>query len=100
MDHGQLIMVADKFQWVFSVTLLNTRGKDMKFCRRQRILTPFRLGLALTAICASKGVEPLPSSTAVSMPSSVRSSPTRPSISQGQASLCRFRPDQDGTAHG
>ena len=57
MDHGQLSMVADKFQWVFSETLLNTCGKDTKFCRRQRTITPFRLGLALTATCASQRVE-------------------------------------------
>src|SRR5947207_6511284 len=59
MDHGQLSMVADKFQWVFSETLLNTCGKDTKFCRRQRTITPFRLGLALTATCASHRVETL-----------------------------------------
>src|SRR5881296_144854 len=57
MDHGHLSMVADKFQWVFSEPLLNACGKDVKFCRRQRILTPFRLGLALTATCASQRVE-------------------------------------------
>jgi hypothetical protein len=50
-------MVADKFQWVFSEALLNACGKDVKFCRRQRVITPFRLGLALTAICASQRVE-------------------------------------------
>ena len=59
MDHGQLSMVANKFQWVFSETLLNTCGKDTKFCRRQRTITPFRLGLALTATCASHRVETL-----------------------------------------
>jgi hypothetical protein len=26
MDHGQLSMVADKFQWVFSEALLNACG--------------------------------------------------------------------------
>src|ERR671937_832598 len=57
MDHGQLTMVADKFQWVFSEPLLNACGKDVKLCRRQRIITPFRLGLALTATCASQRVE-------------------------------------------
>jgi hypothetical protein len=57
MDHGQLTMVADKFQWVFSEALLNACGKDVKFCRRQRIITPLRLGLALTATCASQRVE-------------------------------------------
>src|SRR5260370_26665390 len=59
MDHGQLSMAADKFQWVFSEALLNACGKDVKFCRRQRIITPFRLGLALTATCASQRVETL-----------------------------------------
>src|SRR5215813_8784516 len=57
MDHGQLSMVADKFQWVFSEALLNGCGKAVKFCRRQCVITPFRLGLALTATCASQRVE-------------------------------------------
>jgi Transposase DDE domain len=56
MDHGQLSMVVDKFQWVFSESLLNACGRDVKFCRRQRLITPFRLGLALTATCASQRV--------------------------------------------
>jgi hypothetical protein len=59
MDHGQLSMVAEKFQWVFSEPLLNACGTEAKFCRRQRIITPFRLGLALTATCASQPVETL-----------------------------------------
>src|SRR5215471_8075046 len=59
MDHGQLTMVADKFQWVFSEPLLNACGAESKFCRRQRVITPFRLGLALTAACASQRVETL-----------------------------------------
>jgi hypothetical protein len=29
MDHRQLSMVADKFQWVFSEALLNACGKDV-----------------------------------------------------------------------
>ena len=59
MDHGQLNIVADKFQWVFSEGLLNACGKEAKFCRRQRTITPFRLGLALTAACASQRVDTL-----------------------------------------
>ena len=59
MDHGHLSMVADKFQWVFSEPLLNACGTEEKFCRRQRIITPLRLGLALTATCASQPVETL-----------------------------------------
>jgi hypothetical protein len=54
MDHGHLSMVAEKFPWVFSEALLNACGKDVQFCRRQRIITPWRLGLALTATCASQ----------------------------------------------
>src|SRR5215470_12465111 len=57
MDQGQLSMVADKFQWVFSEPLLNACGTEAKLCRRQRLITPFRLGLALTATCASQRVE-------------------------------------------
>src|SRR3989454_7716282 len=57
MDHGHLSMVVDKFQWVFSASRLNACGKDVKFCRRQRVITPFRLGLALTATCARQRVE-------------------------------------------
>ncbi len=57
MDHGQLSLVADTFPWVFSEPLLNACGKDGKFCRRQRVITPFRLGLALIATCASPRVE-------------------------------------------
>jgi hypothetical protein len=52
-------MVADKFQWVVSEPLLHACGTEAKFCRRQRIITPFRLGLALTATCASQPVETL-----------------------------------------
>src|SRR3989454_11539523 len=59
MDHGQLSMAADKFQWVFSESLLNACGKEVKFCRRQRTLTQFRVGLAPTATCASQSVETL-----------------------------------------
>src|SRR6266516_4093194 len=59
MNHGQLSMVAGKFKWVFAESLLNACGKDAKFCRRERIITPFRLGLALTATCASQRVETL-----------------------------------------
>jgi Transposase DDE domain len=59
MEHGQLSMVADTCPWVFAESLLNACGKDAQFCRRERIITPFRLGLALTATCASQRVETL-----------------------------------------
>src|SRR5207245_1219239 len=53
----QLSMVVDKCQWVFSEALLNACGKNVQFGRRQRVITPFRVGLALTATCASPRVE-------------------------------------------
>src|SRR6201988_2083004 len=59
MDHEQLSMVADKFQWVFSEALLNACGKETRFCRRERLITPFRLGLALVATSASHQVDTL-----------------------------------------
>lgn len=59
MDHGPLSMVADKCQWVFSEALLNACGKETRLCRRERIMTPFRLGLALVATSASHHVDTL-----------------------------------------
>jgi hypothetical protein len=50
-------MVADKFPWVFSDARLTACGQDVKCCRRQRVMTPLRLGLALTATGASQRVE-------------------------------------------
>src|SRR2546430_456867 len=50
-------MFADKFQGVFSEPLLKLWGTEAQFCPRQRIITPFRLGLALTTTCASQSVE-------------------------------------------
>src|SRR5437870_4078348 len=57
MDHGQLRIFADKFPWVCSEPLLISCGTEAKFCRSQRLITPLRLGLALTATCASPRVE-------------------------------------------
>jgi hypothetical protein len=50
-------MIADKCPWVFSEALRNACGKAVQFCRRQRGITPFRLGLALTATRARQHVE-------------------------------------------
>ena len=57
MDYEQLSMVADKFSWVFAALRLNACGKEAKFCRRARLIPPFRLGLALTATSARQQVE-------------------------------------------
>jgi len=57
MDHGQRTMIADKFPWVFSESLLHACAKDVRCGKRQRLITPLRLGLALTTTCASPHVE-------------------------------------------
>ena len=57
MDHGPLRMSADKFQGVFSASLLTACGQAGRLWRRQRVRTPLRVGLALTATCASQRAE-------------------------------------------
>ena len=68
MDHGQLSMVADKFQWVFSEALLNACGKETRFCRRERIITPFRLGWLWWPPRQATRSTPWPISTAAFVP--------------------------------
>ena len=102
MDHGHLRMVADKFPWVFSEALLTGGGKAVQFCRRQRVITPFRVGLALTATCASQRVE-----TSADFPCGFKAlfgppSPTKPSITKWPSptlpiSLGRWRNDSSVT---
>jgi hypothetical protein len=40
MDRQQLTMMANKFPSVFDASLLNARGSQLEFCRRQRPITP------------------------------------------------------------
>ena len=100
MDHGQLTLIADKCQWVFSESLLNACAKDVRFGQRQRIITPLRLGLALTTTCASQHVEPIAdfhrAFHAFWGTTSTYKAFYKPS---GQAPLCRLRADAGGTAH-
>jgi len=42
-----------------SESLLNACGKETRFCRRERIMTLFRLGLVLVATSAGQHVAPL-----------------------------------------
>lgn len=57
MDRQQLTMMANKFQSVFDASLLNERGNQLEFCRRQRQITPFRFGLSVVASMASQEVQ-------------------------------------------
>jgi hypothetical protein len=57
MDPKQLSILANKFQSVFDASRLDARGNDLKFCQRQRLITPFRLSLSVVASMASQRVQ-------------------------------------------
>ncbi len=56
MDQQQLIIMANKFQSVFDADVLNDRGRELAFCQRQRLITPFRFGLSVVASMATEQV--------------------------------------------
>ena len=57
MDRRQLTIMANKFQAVFDADVLNDRGSQLAFAKRQRQLTPFRFGLSVIASMASQEVQ-------------------------------------------
>lgn len=59
MDRQQLPMMANKFQSVFDASMLNARGSQREFCRRQRQITPLRFGLSVVASMAAQEVQSL-----------------------------------------
>jgi hypothetical protein len=54
MDPQQLTTMANKFQSVLDASRLNERGHQLKFCERQRQITPFRFGLSVIASMAAQ----------------------------------------------
>src|SRR5882724_13065863 len=56
MDRKQLTIMVNKFQSVFDASTLDDRGDQLEFCRRQRLITPFRFGLSVVASMASQQV--------------------------------------------
>jgi hypothetical protein len=54
MDPQQLTIMANKFQSVLDASRLNERGYQLKFCERQRQITPFRFGLSVIASMAAQ----------------------------------------------
>jgi DDE family transposase len=56
MDPQQFTMMATKFQSVLDADVLNERGKQLGFSKRERLITPFRFGLSVVASMATEQV--------------------------------------------
>ena len=59
MDHQQSTMMANKFQSVLDASVLNERGRQLAFAKRERLLPPFRFGLSVIASMATQEVASL-----------------------------------------
>jgi hypothetical protein len=57
MDRQQCTTMANKFQSVLDEKVLNERGKALGFVKRERLVTPFRLGLSVMASMATQQVQ-------------------------------------------
>src|SRR5882724_2846334 len=57
MDRQQSPIMANKFQAVLDADVLNARGKQRGFAKRERLITPFRLGLSVVASMATQQVQ-------------------------------------------
>src|SRR5712691_11737659 len=56
MAPQQCITMANKFQSVLDEDVLNERGQQVGFAKRERLITPFRLGLSVVAVSLKKKV--------------------------------------------
>jgi hypothetical protein len=57
MDPQQFTTMANKFQSVLDEEVLNERGHVLGFVKRQRLITPFRLGLSVMSSMATQRVQ-------------------------------------------
>ena len=57
MDRQQFTTMAHKFQSVLDEKVLNERGEALGLVKRQRLVTPFRLGLSVMASIATQHVQ-------------------------------------------
>ena len=57
MDRQQFTTMAHKFQSVLDEEVLNERGQALGLVKRQRLITPFRLGLSVMASMATQHVQ-------------------------------------------
>jgi hypothetical protein len=56
MEPQQFNIMANQFQSVLDAQRLNERGKPLGFAKRERLITPFRLGLSVMASMATQHV--------------------------------------------
>src|SRR5262245_6129898 len=54
MAPQQFITLANKFQSVLDEDVLNERGQQVGLAKRERLITPFRLGLSVVAAMATQ----------------------------------------------
>jgi hypothetical protein len=57
MEREELSTLAARFKRVMSESELNQLGRGVRFCRRERLLTPFRLAVSLVGSFALRQVE-------------------------------------------
>lgn len=57
MDRQQFTMMANKFQAVLDESTLNERGQALGLVQRQRLVTPFRLGLSVIGSMATQQIQ-------------------------------------------
>jgi hypothetical protein len=57
MEQPQFTTMANKFQSVLDANVLNERGKQLGFAKRERLITPFHLGLSVVASMATQQVQ-------------------------------------------
>ena len=56
MDPPQFNTMANKFQSVLDASVLDERGRQLEFSKRERLITPFRFGLSMVASMATEQV--------------------------------------------
>jgi hypothetical protein len=57
MEHHNVSRIARQFKTAFSEDGLNELGKAVRFCLRERAVTPFRLAMGLIEVFADATVE-------------------------------------------
>ena len=59
MGRDDLSSWVRRFKQVLRSETVNALGRDVRFCRRERVITPYRLAMSLLSACATMRVESL-----------------------------------------